>query len=149
MNKAFVREQEAIDDRCPRCGSIGRSAGAEAVRAHVRPEAFGNISAGAYFCPLATCEVVYFDQFGRFVIESELARSVYPKDPDAPICGCFGLSREDIEQDVREGVATRCRAVLDRAKTAEARCETMSADGRSCVGEVQRYFMKLRASGQQ
>ena len=53
---------------------------------------------------------------------SELARPVYPKDPTAPICACFGLTRHDIEQDVAEGVVTRTKAVLEKAKSSQARC---------------------------
>ena len=37
----------------------------------------------------------------------DLNKPVYPKNPDAPICACFGLTRQDIEQDVSEGVVTR------------------------------------------
>ena len=84
----------------------------------------------------------------RAVVGDDLAlrRPVYPKDLESPICGCFGFTREEIEQDVQEGVATRCRELLAKAKSPQARCAVMAADGRSCVPEVQRYFMKCRVA---
>ena len=74
----------------------------------------------------------------------QLVKPVSPKDPDAPLCGCFGLRHEDVEEDVREGVATRTCALLERAKSSEARCSQMAANGQSCVPAVQGYFMKCR-----
>jgi hypothetical protein len=67
---------------------------------------------------------------------------VYPKDPTAPICACFGLTRDDIEADVREGAPTRTKAVLQKAKSPEARCMHTAANGRSCVAYVQKYYLQ-------
>jgi len=81
----------------------------------------------------------------RFVLAAALSRPAYPKDPTAPICTCFGLTSQDIEQDVDEGVATRTKAVLEKAKSPEARCAQTAANGRSCVAYVQKYFLKCRS----
>jgi hypothetical protein len=144
MNKAFVRDAEPTVDRCPRCGSIGQPVGAVTLDAFIRGEDRSQLGETASFCPSETCPVAYFDAFERLVTQSQLAKPSFPKDPDAPICGCFGLTREDIEEDVREGVATRTRALLERAKSSEAHCSQMSPNGQSCVPAVQRYFMKCR-----
>ncbi len=98
----------------------------------------------AFFCPFPTCQVAYFDMFERQVPVDALAHPVYPKDPQAPICPCFDFTTESIEADVREGGVSRTRALMEKAKSADARCRTMSASGQSCTGDVQRYFMKLR-----
>ena len=98
----------------------------------------------ANFCPLPQCDVVYFDAFERVVLTGDLSRPVYPKDPDAPICACFGLTRHDIEQDINEGVVTRVKAILEKAKSPEARCARMAANGLPCVAYVQRYYMQCR-----
>ena len=71
-------------------------------------------------------------------------RPIYPKDPDAPICGCFGLTTDDIEQDIAEGVVTRVKALLAQAKTPAAKCQTQSPSGQCCVPEVQRYYMRRK-----
>ena len=107
-------------------------------------EALGQIADSAFFCPHPTCEVAYFDQFEQTVPVASLSAPVYPKDPDAPICPCFGLTCEDIEADVAEGAVTRVKAHLERARSDGACCTTKAADGRSCVPAVQRYFMRLR-----
>ncbi len=145
MNKAFVREPDSTAEYCPRCGSKGEAVESETLMCHL-PEGRKNaVAAPANFCPSPRCEVAYFDTFERVVLASELERPVYPKDPNAPICACFGLMREDIERDVQEGVVTRTKAVLDKAKTPAARCRQLAANGRPCVAYVQKYYMQCRS----
>ena len=146
MNKAFVREPDLADYRCPHCGSLGSPVGRETLESHLVPEALPKLAPSGFFCADPNCGVAYFDQFARSVQCDALQRPVYPKDLEAPICGCFGFTREEIEQDVQEGVATRCRELLAKAKSPQVRCAVMAADGRSCVAEVQRYFMKCRVA---
>jgi hypothetical protein len=93
--------------------------------------------------------VVYFDAFERVLLTTDLSRPVYPKDPTAPIWACFGLTRQDIEQDDREGGVTRVKAALEKARSAEARCRQKAANGQSCVGYVQKYYMQCRAAMKQ
>jgi hypothetical protein len=114
------------------------------MRAHLASEECDRLADPAFFCAYPTCEVVYFDQFERTVATTSLRAPLYPKDPDAPICPCFGLTCEDIAADVAAGVVTRLREHLVRAKSDEASCATKTADGRDCVAAVQRYFMRLR-----
>jgi hypothetical protein len=144
MNKAFVRDAEPTVERCPRCGSIGQPVGSVTLDAFIRTEDRHQLGETACFCPSETCPVAYFDAFERLVTLGQLVKPVYPKDPDAPICGCFDVTRDEIEEDVREGVATRTRALIERAKSPEARCAHLAANGQSCVPAVQRYFMKCR-----
>jgi hypothetical protein len=146
MNKAFVREPEQLADYCPHCGSQGQPVGGETLETYLSAEQRRKISEPANFCPSPQCEVAYFDTFERFVLTGQLSRPVYPKDPDAPICACFGLTREDIEQDVREGVVTRVKAIIQKANSAEAHCTRMAANGCSCVAYVQKYYMQCRAA---
>ena len=121
MNKAFVREPEHTADYCPRCGSKGNAVGVEALKSYLTDEQRHGLAEPVNFCPLPKCGVAYFDGLERVVMASELARPVYPKDPNAPICACFSLTRQDIEQDVAEGVVTRTKAVLEKARSSEAR----------------------------
>jgi len=145
MNKAFIKEPEqGSTAHCPRCGSLGVGVGEQTLRTLLRPEAQSSVSTSAYFCPFPTCDVVYFDAFERTVSISQLVRPVYPKDPTAPICACFGLTCDDIEEDLAENGVRRTRHVVEQARGPEARCERMSASGQSCVGDVQRYYMQRR-----
>jgi hypothetical protein len=144
MNKAFVREPDSTADYCPRCGSAGQPVGPETLRTYLPEDKVRCLSDPANFCPSPRCDVVYFDAFERFVLTSELQRPVYPKDPNAPVCACFGLTRDDIEQDVREGVVTRVRAILEKAASPEAQCSQLAANGCSCAAYVQKYYMQCR-----
>jgi hypothetical protein len=145
MNKAFIKEQDATEGRCPRCGSPGTVVFQETLRAHLAAEALQNLTESAFFCAQPRCSVVYFDLFDRVVEEAAVKTRVYPKNPAAPLCACFGLAPEDVEEDIREGTVTRTRACVEKAKSPDARCAVASPSGQSCVAEVQRYYMKLRS----
>jgi Zinc binding domain len=144
MNKAFVREPDSTDVLCPRCGAAGVSALRAAFESHVPPDARRAMAASAYFCPTPTCSVAYFDAFEAVVSTDTLTSPVYPKDPAAPLCSCFGLTQADVEADVTDGTPHRVRALLAKSKTPAARCEELSPTGRSCIPDVQRCYFKLR-----
>ena len=143
MNKAFVREPE-IDSRpcCPRCGSLGISVDKATLDHHVRTPLRRRIDHPAWFCGFAHCDVAYFDLFEGCVVVNELQFSVYPKDTDAPICACFDFTVEEIEADVQDGTPTRIRELLAKSESPDAHCHTRAADGRCCMREVQRLYMR-------
>ena len=144
MNKAFVREPDATDVLCPRCGAAGTSALRVAFESHVPAEARRPLAASAYFCATPSCPVAYFDAFEASVLATNLSRPVYPKDQAAPLCPCFGLTLDDVAADVADTGPTRIRALLVKAKGPEARCEELSPTGRSCIADVQRCYFKLK-----
>ena len=143
MNKAFVREPE-FDGRayCPRCGSLGTPVSNETLDHHVQKQTRPRMGESAWFCDFARCDVAYFDLFERSVAVNELQSTVYPKDAASPICACFGFTLEEIEADVHEGTPTRIRELLAKSKSDEAQCQTLAADGRCCVREVRRLYMR-------
>lgn len=145
MNKAFVREPE-FDGRafCPRCGALGTPVGTAALDAHIRPEARGRLTDAAWFCTYPPCEVAYFNLFESVVTTDELNGPVTPKDADAPLCACFGLTRADVEADAAEPVPVRIRALVVRSQSAEAQCATLAANGQCCLPEVRRLYLRLR-----
>ncbi|MCA9074746.1 MAG: hypothetical protein KDA93_06920 [Planctomycetaceae bacterium] len=143
MNKAFVREPD-FDGRayCPKCGSLGTAVTSRTLDHHVRGEWRTQLGEHAWYCSFADCDVAYFDLFERSVTVDTLHTSVYPKDPSAPICACFGFTTDDIAADVEEGTPTRIRELLAKSESAEAQCHTLAADGRSCMREVQRLYLR-------
>ena len=146
MNKAFVREPEDTGQRyCPECRSLGVAVRAETLRAHLSPEGLMNLADSGFFCPFSFCDVVYFDEFERVAHIDAVSKPVYPKDPSAPLCGCFGLTPDDIEADIVEGSVRRVKELLAKAKSPEAHCLTRSPSGQSCVAEVQRYYMRKKS----
>lgn len=110
----------------------------------LRPESRRRVGATGYFCPFASCDAAYFDDFERVALVDQLALPAYPKDRGAPICACFELGTDEIERDLAEGVVTRVKSLVARAGSEEARCGELAANGRSCVADVQRYYMQRR-----
>lgn len=143
MNKAFVKEADSTEANCPRCQSIGIVVGPVTLESQLDEPTLKRIAEHAFFCPSAACDVAYFDAFERVVLCGSLCKPAYPKDPTAPLCACFGLTCEDVERDLDEGTPTRVRALLAKSKSPEARCQSMSASGQSCIAEVQRYYMRM------
>jgi len=144
MNKAFVRESDSTDVLCPRCQAVGTSVLYAAFETHVAPQARRRLAASVYFCPTPSCPVAYFDAFEATVTTDALLRPVYPKDPAAPLCSCFGLTLDDVEADVADGTPARIRELLAKSKTPAAHCEELSPTGRSCIPDVQKCYLKLR-----
>lgn len=145
MNKAFVREPDAQEDLCPHCGSAGQPVSRRTVARYAGEAQAKTLAEPANFCPKPTCDVAYFDGFERFLTTGALSAPIYPKDPSAPICACFGLTEQDIDLDLAEGGKERTKRAVERAKSAEARCEAEAPNGRSCVAVIQRYFqMRLQ-----
>jgi hypothetical protein len=147
MNKAFIREPDD-DGRayCRRCGSLGTPVGAGPLETHLRPPARSRIGSSAWFCSYPPCDVAYFDMFNTQIVVSELNAAVYPKDPEASLCSCFGFTLDDIEADVADGTPIRIRELLAKSQSDAARCQTLAPDGRCCMREIQRLYMKLRGA---
>lgn len=147
MNKAFVREPDTTETFCPKCGAAGVPVPWVTVEHHVSEEARRKLAATSCFCMTPSCEVAYFDAMESLVTTADLVKPVYPKDAAAPLCGCFGLTRHDVEDDVDEPVPVRIRTLLAKSKSPAAHCETASPTGRCCMPEVQRYYFKVKGAG--
>ncbi|MDX1946879.1 MAG: hypothetical protein SFU86_15865 [Pirellulaceae bacterium] len=145
MNKAFVRESDATEVLCPLCGAAGIEVPRATAEHHVPLAALRPLAATVFFCQTPRCSVAYFDAFEAQIPAAELLRPVFPKAGDAPLCPCFGLTREDVAADADDTIPRRIRELLARSKTSAARCETASPTGRCCLPEVQRLYFKLKS----
>ena len=67
---------------------------------------------------------------------------------NAPVCACFGLTREDIQREVQEGVKTRVKSIIEKAKSPDACCRKMAANGKPCIAYVQKYYLQCLNSRQ-
>ena len=143
MNKAFTREPDEPDDlRCPRCGAIGSPVSAVTIAHHLREGDKSSLSNDACFCPTPTCAIAYFDRFEQTIPAERLNRPVYPKDLNAPICACFRLKADDVEADAKANNPAGVRELIRMSQTEKAKCEEKAADGRCCVPEVQRVYLR-------
>lgn len=147
MNKAFTREPDEPDPRCPGCGLPGQTVERATVLAQVPAEAAALLAGSAFYCSSPRCEVGYFDAYGNQVAAGHLRHPAYPKDPAAPVCRCFGVTAPQIEADARAGDATGVRELIARAQSPEARCGEMNPSGQCCIPQVQRIFLRHRADG--
>jgi hypothetical protein len=147
MNKAFIREPDQ-DERvfCPSCKAVGVPVMDGPLDRYIRPESRIKLLHDAWFCNSPSCDVAYFRQSGTTVTTGELSRPAYPKDPNAPICACFGYTYDDAAADVAEGLPRRTRELLAKAKSTAADCVNLAADGQSCVAAVQSLYLKLKSN---
>lgn len=144
MNKAFIREPDATVPNCPRCGTIGILVPEATLRAFIPATRWDAVAKPAYFCDFPRCEVAYFDEYERWIAADDLTCPIWPKDAQAQLCGCLGLTADDVRADVAEGGVKRVRAAVEHAKSAESRCVQCSPTGASCAAAVQRLYFQLR-----
>ncbi|WP_437184927.1 hypothetical protein SH668x_002015 [Planctomicrobium sp. SH668] len=145
MNKAFVREPDD-DGRafCPRCGSLGTSVIAATLDAHIQTEFRMKIGGTGWYCQYPPCSIAYFDQLGGLTTTEELNGPVYPKSTSAPICACFQFDLSEIEEDILDGSPSRIRELLKKSESEAANCGRLAADGRCCITEVKRIYIRLK-----
>jgi hypothetical protein len=142
MNKAFVREPDDTAPLCPLCGAQGESVPETALARYVPADQRHRLGGMVYFCETPTCEAVYYDAVEDYVPASQLTQAVYPKDPAAPMCACFGLTSQAIDQDLAEGSPRRIREILAQAQTPAAHCSEAAANGRCCIPALQKYYLR-------
>src|SRR5690242_18281917 len=107
MNKAFVREPDEPDPRCPACGVLGVATPRPVVAAHLPLDATATLSENGFYCANPRCDVAYYDASGASVDRKFLRGGTFPKDVNAPVCPCTGLSAEQVERDARAGQRDR------------------------------------------
>lgn len=145
MNKAFVKEDDDKEPRCPQpegCGGPGVAVPAETVTAQVRDPGADTLSGDVLFCVDPQCSVGYFDPWGATIPARTLASLCWPKDPTAPVCPCFGLTREDVVEDATRRDPTRLRELIKKSEGPDAACATLTPDGRCCIPEARRLYMR-------
>jgi hypothetical protein len=150
MSRAFVKEAETTGPVCPSppgCGGEGVPVSQATLQSRLHPQAAARFAGETFFCPDPLCEVAYFDAGGERALRSEMLSPGYPKSPGAPLCACFGVTSEAIEDFGRRGDKAAMRVFLERTASPEARCERQAADGRSCATEARRVFLRALEGG--
>ena len=140
MSRAFIREQEQGEPRCPECKALGKSVGRPTLEAHLPPEKCPTWAESAFYCVNSGCPIAYFSDWGSSVPSDLLTRTAYPKDPAGPICPCFDITVDDVMKDAREGRKERVRELMERSQGPEARCTERSPEGLCCMPRVLRVF---------
>lgn len=122
--------------RCPRNGIEYAEVPVQTILHHLRrPWEWKEGMQRYYFCDDPACEVVYFGEDGSTLLRDDLRGTVGIKapSPDAPLCYCFGISRQDAaaEPSLREFVVEKTRLGL-------CSCETRNPSGRCCLKDFPR-----------
>ena len=145
MNKAFCKEPDStLPPRCPKCGNDGAQVSIQTLLGHVQAQDAESLGEPVYCCTTDSCDIAYFDLLERSIGLAAATHFFWPKDPAGPLCSCHGLTCDDIDLDLAEGTPARLRAVVQQAGLPGAESGIRSADGRSCVGRVQRYYMRRK-----
>ena len=140
MSRAFVRDPEPGEPRCPACGGLGEAVNPATLEAQAPPEKRPALGHAAFWCGSADCALGYFTAWGASVPAAELKGKAWPKDPTAPICPCTGLTADDVIADAKAGRKERVKALLGTSTGPEARCAERCPDGLPCIPRVFRLF---------
>src|SRR6185436_19237031 len=122
MSRAFMKDPEPGEPRCPVCGGLGEPVGPATLDAHVSGAPRTALGGSAFYCAAPSCRTAYFSAWGAVVSADQLARAAWPKDPEAPVCACFGIKAADVISDAREGRKDRIKELVERSKGPDARC---------------------------
>ena len=133
------RALAAPPDRCPSCGQAGRAVDPITVKALLRPQALGRLTAPAHrFCPTPSCAVVYFGERETFRLE-DVAMPVFQKEPegDRTLCYCFGVGEADLRREIAEtGQSAVAQRISDHVRAGRCACEIKNPQGSCCLGNV-------------
>ena len=143
MNKAFVRELDAPEPRCPGCGTLGQAVGRATLEAHLPPDLLALLAGSAWYCANPTCSVAYYDSAGQTAGVEQARGRAYPKDPAGPVCSCFGVTAEQIASAARARRAALIHDLIAKAQSREADCATLAPSGCCCIPQVQRLFRQF------
>ncbi len=110
------------------------------LKALLRPGALARLDPHVpyRFCPDPACETVYYGNALEFR-RADVEVPVFAKESggDAPVCYCFGWTRDRLRQ-----VGPPARAEIRRHVRADrCGCEVNNPKGSCCLGDVQRVLL--------
>jgi Zinc binding domain len=128
---------------CPVNGARSKKVDMLTVKSLVRHLPLGMPNTQYYFCEAAACDVVYFPfdtQAPSFRREDLLVQvGAKQKADPAPVCYCFGFTREDIENEIaKTGHSTVGDRITAEVKAGKCACEVKNPSGKCCLGNVAR-----------
>jgi NAD(P)H-nitrite reductase large subunit len=100
-----------------------------------------------YFCDDSACDVVYFsaDPAAPIFRRDDLLVRVGVKEQSDPVqvCYCFGITRNDIEDEIRRtGRSTIAERIRAEVKAGRCACEVKNPSGKCCLGDVMRALQE-------
>ncbi len=134
---------------CPECGNRSKQVDILTVKSLVWHLPFGMAPAQYYFCEAPACDVVYFPsnpQSPTFHRGNLLVRvGVKEKHDPISVCYCFGVTRQDIAEEVeRTGKSTIGERIKAEVKAGNCACEVKNPSGKCCLGNVTRAIQEAQ-----
>jgi len=136
---------------CPVSDTRSKQVDTLTVKALVRRLPFGLVPAQYYFCEAPDCDVVYFPArsdaptFRR--ADLLVPVGVKEKTDPIPLCYCFGVTRQDIREEIqRTGNSTVAERIKAEVKAGHCACEVKNPSGKCCLGQVSRAVQETRRS---
>ncbi len=128
---------------CPVTGRRSKKVDLLTVRSLVRQLPLGMPSTAYYFCDDPSCDVVYFPSNLQAPVfkrnDLRVRVGVKEKDDPIPVCYCFGFTRQDIWDEIRQtGKSTITERVAAEVKAGNCACEVKNPSGKCCLGSVTR-----------
>ena len=129
---------------CPACGEEGRSVKEITLRSLVEESTTRELDTlvDFFFCACKSCDVAYFAADGRTVDKQRVTVRIGVKENESPrpLCFCFDVTAEDIEDEVkRDGATTIPDMITERCREGLDRCPETNPRGSCCLGDVRRF----------
>jgi len=128
---------------CPLTGTRSKKVDFVTIQSLVRHLPFGMPPVQYYFCGAVDCDIVYFPSHPEaptFYRDDLLVRVGVKETHDPiPVCYCFGIMRETIEEEIRHtGKSTVAERIKAEVKAGRCACQVKNPSGRCCLGNVSR-----------
>jgi hypothetical protein len=138
---------------CPVSGARSKPVNVLTVKSLVRHLSFGAPRAQYYFCEDPNCDVVYFPWQPEAPVfrKADLCVRVGLKEKSdpVPVCYCFGVTRKDIEEELRQtGQSSFAQRIKAEVQAGHCACEVKNPSGKCCLGNVTRAVKEAQAAVQ-
>lgn len=138
--------------QCPRSGSAGTRVPTLTVKALLTERALTRVGDGPYwFCPDATCALVYFDAAGGSFGTDEVRVPVWQKVPfgSRALCYCFGETEASIRAELETcGHSAASERIRGQIAAGRCACEIRNPRGVCCLGDVMAGIARVTAAVQ-
>ena len=136
---------------CPASRARSKQVNVLTVKSLVRHLSFGAPRAQYYFCEDPNCDVVYFpwrSETPTFRKSDLWVRvGVKEKSDPIPVCYCFGVTRKDIEEELRQtGKSTFAARITAEVRRGNCACEVKNPSGKCCLGSVARAVKETKVA---
>ncbi len=136
---------------CPVSGARSKQVNVLTVKSLVQHLSFGAPRARYYFCEDSDCDVIYFpwqSDAPTFRKADLCVRvGVKEKSDPIPVCYCFGVTRENIEEEIRRsGKSTFAERITAEIQKGNCACEVKNPSGKCCLGKVTRAAQQASAA---